>query len=144
MPIEQLTYAVLAERLNCSSEAARSLAKRLRLPRQRGNDGKARVSVDLAEITHNPLPARSPPGHRAVVDALKAKITELEDELAKTEMVADGHRADFERERDRCDRLIVDLLKATADLMAAKEVAVRFEGELTALRSRPWWRRLAG
>ena len=143
MPIEQLTYAVLAERLNCSSEAARSLAKRLRLPRQRGNDRKARVSVDLAEITHNPLPARSPPGHRAV-DALKAKVTELEDELAKMEMVADGHRADFERERDRCDRLIVDLLKATADLMAAKEVAVRVEGELTALRSRPWWRHLAG
>ncbi len=68
----------------------------------------------------------------------------LEDELAKMEMVADGHQADFERERDRCDRLIVDLLKATADLMAAKEVAARFEGELTALRSRPWWRRLAG
>ncbi len=144
MPIEQLTYAVLAERLNCSSEAARSLAKRLRLPRQRGNDGKARVSVDLAEITHNPLPARSPPGHRAVVDALKAKITELEDELAKMEVVASGHRADFERERDRADRMMAEMLKATADLMAVKEAAARAQRELTVLRSRPWWQRLAG
>ena len=38
--------------------------KRLRLPRSRGNDGKALVSVDLAEINHAPLPARSP--HQAV------------------------------------------------------------------------------
>ena len=92
-------------RLRLSSEAARALAKRLRLPRQRGNDRKALVAVDLAEITHNPMPTRSPPGHRAV-DALKAQITELEDELAKMEMVAGGHRADFERERDRADRLM--------------------------------------
>jgi hypothetical protein len=40
--IELLTYADLAERLKCSPEAARSLAKRLRLPRSCGNDEGAR------------------------------------------------------------------------------------------------------
>ena len=64
MAIEMLNYAELAARLKISPEAARSLAKRLRLPRSRGNDGKALVSVDLAEINHAPLPARSPAGTR--------------------------------------------------------------------------------
>jgi hypothetical protein len=143
--IEQLTYAALGGRLQISPEAARALVRRLRLPRQCGNDGKVLVAVDIAEITHNPMPSRSPPGHRAVADALKAQITELEDELAKMEMVAGGHRADFERERDRADRLMSEMLKATGELMAAKETTARLEGELAAVvRARPWWHRLAG
>ena len=137
MPVEMLTYAALAARLDCSPEAARSLAKRLRLPRQRGNDGRALVAVDLAELTHTPAPGRSPAGHQPVTATLKAKIEALQDQLAKLEAVAGGHRADFERERDRGDRLLAELLKATADLMAAN-------GELAAMRSRSWWRRLAG
>jgi hypothetical protein len=28
--------------------------------------------------------------------------------------------------------------------MTAKEATARLEGELAALRSRPWWRRIAG
>ncbi len=70
MAIEMLNYADLAARLKVSPEAARALAKRLRLPRSRGNDGKALVSVDLAEINHAPLPARSPAGHQGLT-ALK-------------------------------------------------------------------------
>ena len=50
MPIETLTYAALGARLRISSQAARSLAKRLGLPRSVSEDGKALVSVDLAEI----------------------------------------------------------------------------------------------
>jgi hypothetical protein len=60
---ETLTYAALGQRLNCSSEAARALVKRLRLPRQKANDGRTLVTVDLAEIEHRALPARSTPGH---------------------------------------------------------------------------------
>src|SRR5258707_10311920 len=89
MAIEMLNYADLAARLQVSPEAARALAKRLRLPRSRGNDGKALVSVDLAEINHAPLPARSPAGHQAVTP-LKAKIETLQAELAKLEAVAGG------------------------------------------------------
>jgi hypothetical protein len=40
------------------------LAKRLRLPRQRANDGKALVVVDVAELAHKPMPARSQPKER--------------------------------------------------------------------------------
>ena len=140
MAIEMLNYADLAARLKISPEAARSLAKRLRLPRSRGNDGKALVSVDLAEINHAPLPARSPAGHQ-VVTPLKAKIETLQAELAKLEAVAGGHRADFEWERDQGQKLRAEFLKMIAVTMTAKEATARLEGELAALKARPWWRR---
>ena len=143
MPSEMLTYLDLANRLKTSPEAARALARRLRLPRTRGNDGKTLVSVDLSEIQHTPLPARSPAGHQAVAAAIKAKVATLEAELARLETTAAGHRADFERERERVEWLMVELLKLTVDAMGAKEATARLEGELAALRSRPWWRRLA-
>jgi hypothetical protein len=85
----------------------------------------------------------------------------LETEIARVEAAAAGHRADFERERDRADKLLSEVLRTTLDLMTAKETAARAEGELavvraegeraaamqaqaelTALRARPWWRRL--
>ena len=139
MPVEQLTYAQIAERLGVSSEAARALAKRMRLPRSRANDGKTLVAVDLAEIQHKPLPyGRSPRGDQPVTDvvaALKAKIEILQAELAKTEERSAGHRADFERERARVDQLMSELLTATADLMAARTVTSRLEGEIAALRN---------
>jgi hypothetical protein len=140
MAIEMLNYADLAARLKISPEAARALAKRLRLPRSRGNDGKALVSVDLTEINHAPLPARSPAGHQ-VVTPLKAKIETLQAELAKLEAMAGGHRADFEWERDQKHKLMAEFLKMIAITMSAKETTARLEGELAALKARPWWRR---
>jgi chromosome segregation ATPase len=148
MPVEMLTYAALAERLGSSSEAARALVKRLRLPRQRANDGKALVAVDLAELNHTPTPrkatGRSPDDHRSVAAALKARIETLEAELGRLEAAAAVHRADFERERERCDRLVAEMLKTTEDLMAARDAAARLAGELAAFHARPWWRRLTG
>jgi chromosome segregation ATPase len=143
--VETLTYAALAERLKISPEAARSLVKRLRLPRTRSNDGKTLVAVDLSEIAHKPMPGRPSGGDHAVtgvIATLKAKIESLQAEIAKLETTSAGHRADFERERDRADRLVTELLKATGDLMAAREVTARLEGELAALRPKPltWWR----
>jgi hypothetical protein len=52
MPIEQLTYAQIAERLGVSSEAARAIVKRHRLPRSRSNDGKTLAAIDLEEIRY--------------------------------------------------------------------------------------------
>jgi uncharacterized membrane protein YccC len=102
----------------------------LRLPRQRANDGKTLVTVDLAEIDHKPLPARSPPGHLPVATELKAHIDLLEAELARVEAAAAGHRADFERERDRTDqmvtaqdRLITELENLRALLQTAQQPA---------------------
>src|SRR5262245_20447517 len=64
MATEQLTYDQLAERLGTTREAARAVVKRHRLPRSRTNDGKTLVAVDLDDLRHKPLPARSPRGHR--------------------------------------------------------------------------------
>jgi len=166
MPVETLTYAALGQRLNCSPEAARALVKRLHLPRQKANDGRALVTVDLAEIEHKPLPARSPPDHPSVAETMQARIDALETELAKVEAAAAGHRADFERERDRSDKLLSEVLRATLDLVGANEVAARAESELVVVRIQAegertaamraeaelaanrarhsWWRRLTG
>jgi hypothetical protein len=134
MAVETLTYAGLGERLGCSSEGARALVKRLRLPRQKANDGKALVTVDPAEIEHRPLPARSPPDHPSVVQAMQTRIDALETELAKVGAAAAGHRADFERERDRSDKLLSEVLCATHDLIGANEAAARAESELAVVR----------
>jgi hypothetical protein len=139
MPIEMLSYSQLGERLGCSPEAARGLVKRLRLPRQKANDGKVLVSVDLTEINHKPMPARSPANHHPITAALKARIEVLEAELAKVEALAAGHRADFERERERFDGLMAELLRSTLEAQSAKEAAARLDGELIALQSRSWW-----
>jgi hypothetical protein len=141
MSVEMLTYATLGERLGCSREVARALAKRLRLPRQRANDGKALMSVDVAELNHAPIlrtvTTRPPHDHQAVAATLKARIEGLEAELSRLEAAAAVHRADLQRERERGARLTADVLKTTADLMGAREAAARLAVDLAALRPRP-------
>jgi hypothetical protein len=141
MSAETLTYAAITDRLGFSS-AFRAFVNRLRLPRQRRHNGNALVAIDLAE--RPTVAARSPEGDQSVVATLTARIEMLEAEFTKVEAAAAVHRADFERERDRCDRLMVEVLKATAELMAAREATARIAGELAAFKARPWWRRLAG
>jgi hypothetical protein len=127
MPTETLTYAALGDRLTISPKAARSLSRRLGLPRLLSDDGKALVRVDLAEIRHTPRP----PGHREAGNvALGAKIAALQAEIARLEATVERHGADFERERERADGLMVELLQATAEIMAAKEAIARLEGLL--------------
>ena len=133
MSVEALTYAALGARLTVSPEAARSLTKRRRLPRSLSDDGKALVSVDLAEIRHTPRPPR---GRQAGnIAPFAAKIEALKAEIVRLEARAVDDRADFERERERADRLTVELLQATAETMAAKEVTARLEDEVAALRA---------
>jgi hypothetical protein len=78
-----------------------------------------------------------------VVVPLTARVDTLEAELAKVDAAAAVHRADFERERERCERLMAEVFEMTADLIAAQEAAARIAGELAALQARSWWRRLA-
>ena len=141
MSDETFTYAAITDRLGFSS-AFRAFVNRLWLPRRRRHNGNALVTVDLAE--RPAVAARSPEGDQSVVATLAARIETLESEFARVEAAAAVHRADFERERERCDRLMAEMLKSTADLMAARENAARLAGELEAFQSRPWWRRLAG
>ena len=110
MSVEILTYGALGARLNISPAAARSLARRLRLPRSLSEDGKALVSVDLTEIRHTP----QPPGRRQSGDVAgwTAQVAALQVEIAQLEAMSAGHRADFEHERERADRLMAELLQA--------------------------------
>jgi hypothetical protein len=133
MSVEFLTYADLGARLNISASAARSLARRLQLPRTRSDDGKALVSVDLAEVRHTPHPwGRRQPGD---VAQLTTTIATLQAEIEQLEVRAATHRADFEYERERGDRLMAELLQANAETTAAREATARLEGEVVALRT---------
>ena len=148
MPAEMVTHAAITDRLGFWS-AFQAFVSQLLLPRQHTPNGNALVADDLAE--RPTVTARSPEGDQSAVAALTARIETLEAELAKLEGVAAGHRADFERERERfdrgherCERIMAEGLKTTAELMAAREATARIAGELAAYQARPWWSRLAG
>ena len=133
MSVESLTYADLGARLKISRGAARSLARRRRLPRSRSDDGNALVSVDFSELRYAPRPRR---GRQADhIAASMAKIEALKAEIARLEATAADYRADFEHERERADHLAVELLQAAAETMAANEWAARLEDEVAALRT---------
>ena len=142
MSDETLTYATITDRHGFWSGAFRALVNWLWPRRQRASDGKAIVAIDLAE--RQTVTARSPENDQSVAATLTARIETLESEFARVEAAAAVHRADFERERERCERLMAEVLKATAELMAAREATARIAGELAAFQARPWWRRLAG
>src|SRR5262249_47542096 len=108
MPAEPLTLAQLAERPSISPDPALAVLKRQRLPRH--NDGKTLAAIDLKEIR----------SVTDVVTTLKARVAELETELAQAEERSAGHRVDFERERERADQLV-----ATQDRMVAELKALR-------------------
>jgi hypothetical protein len=138
MPAEMLTYAELGERLKISPEAARALAKRHRLPRSRANDGKTLVHVDLAEINHSPV-ARGPQAQsgQQVITALKQEIEALQAELVEMEAIAKGHRTDFERECERTNKLLAELIRTTTETVAAREKAALLEGKVSILTQPP-------
>lgn len=112
MPIEGLTFVALGARPKISPEAARSVAKRLRLPRSLWENGKALVSVDLAEVRHTPCPQHGP----RVGDIVR-KVEALQTEIVQFEARAAGYGVDFERERERAERLVVEVAQATAETM---------------------------
>jgi hypothetical protein len=67
----------------------------------------------------------------------------LEELVRRAEAIAARQRADYERERERAEQFAAEIVRVFADLVAAKEKAARLEGEVAALRARPWWLRLA-
>jgi hypothetical protein len=151
--IEQLTYTEIGARLGVTAEAVRALVWRHHLPRLRGNDGKTLVAIDLDEVRHKPLPARSPRGHQPVTETLarlQARIAGLEAELAAEQQRSAGHRADYEHERERADRmvatqdrLVTELEALHALLEAARPVTPQTWWEMT-WRERLRWLRSAG
>ncbi|MHC4049283.1 hypothetical protein [Bradyrhizobium sp. 25ACV] len=115
MPIEAQTYVALGARPKISPEAARSVAKRLRLPRSLSDNSKALVSVDLAEVRHTPCPQG---GRRAGdIVPLVENIEASQTEIMQLEARAAGYGADFERKRERAERLMLEVMQATAKTM---------------------------
>jgi hypothetical protein len=78
----------------------------------------------------------------ARIEDLQAELAKLESEKSCIEATAAGHRADFERERERCDTIIAEALKMTKIAMLARATAARLEGELAARQRQPWWKRV--
>ncbi|WP_245318565.1 hypothetical protein [Bradyrhizobium sp. DOA1] len=133
-----MTYADLGARLNVSREAARALARRRRLPRSRSAGGKAVVSVDLTTLRYTPRPRRArrtDPIDASLARIEAVKIEVFKAEIARLEEVATAYRVVFERERERADRLAIELTQAAAETTAANAWATRLEDEVAVLRS---------
>src|SRR5690349_20714821 len=106
--LEQLTYVQIGERLNISSEGARAIVKRNRLPRSQAKNGKTLVAIDLDELQkHKPVLVRTPrrPPMNDMIATLNARIEQLEAELAAEQQRSAGDRAHSEHERERADLL---------------------------------------
>jgi hypothetical protein len=86
----------------------------------------------------------------ATAAALKSQIDRLRTDISILEALAANRQAEFRAsfDRDEAGQLMAELLRTTADLMAAQESAARLEDELTDLRRRrflrPWWWRMLG
>src|SRR5262249_49859866 len=93
--LEQLTYVQIGERLNISSEGARAIVKRNRLPRSHDKHGKTVVAIDLDELQHKPLPVRAPRPQPVndVIATLKARVEQLEVASSVGRRVAPSERA---------------------------------------------------
>jgi len=90
----------------------------------------------MGEIQHWPRPGRLPVRHDEVdasLTSLVATVKALQAELVELEALANGHQAEFER--DRVDRLMAELLRTTGDTMTA---VVATALERFAEVHRPW------
>ena len=134
MAVEWLTYAEFGERVGVTRDAARCRASRLRLRRQIGNDGKARVAVDLDEIEFNPPKAlaRLSGGDPAMITSDDHPdgdwLPNMRELLAKAEATAERERTERLQERERADQLageVADLARQLAKLVEQAGVRER-------------------
>jgi hypothetical protein len=124
MPVEMLTYGALAARLDISVGAARAIARRLRLPRSPSSDGKVLLTVDVDRLKHR---RRPPVGPAAKIETLLGEVAQLASAMAV-------QRTEFERERERADRLAADVARLTDEARQARDTTARHEAEIAVLR----------
>ena len=140
--LEQLTYVQIGERLNISSEGARAIVKRNRLPRSHDKHGRTLVAIDLDELQHKPLPA---PRHQPVNDViatLKTRIEQLEAELAAEQQRSARDRAHCEHEHERADLLARSHEKLDIQLKNLRLLLQAGRQAASPRTLRDWWRRL--
>src|SRR3954463_3860243 len=124
MPAQLMTYDQLAAAWGVSREAARKKVEALHLPRQTGNDGKARIKIDLAEVEHRPMPPkrdRRPGGDRAETEALQEHVKTLRAEVERLAALAESPGAALGGERDRAEKAMAEVIKRAANLVEAEK-----------------------
>ena len=100
-----LSHADIAKALGTSPEAARQKAIRGRWRRQRGNDGRALVLVDLEaeQARTRPDAHTKRPHDTRTVAALEAHIATLQADIAKADALAEQRHGELEAARARLD-----------------------------------------
>ena len=138
-----LTYSEAAMALGTSSEAVRQKSIRENWHRQRRNDGKTQVLIDL-EAQKPRAPRKRPakqanvqPDEQGKVAALEAHVAALKEAVANAEAAGEHHRLDVATTRNRLDEMIAELVDMSKRM--AEQAA-----DHNAYRRRPWWKRLAG
>lgn len=123
------TYDELAKALGIERVSAERLTRKKQWPRTKGNDGKARVLITLAEIEaqkasaarfhEKPAPPPKPETWRVHADLAEAKasLEAARDRLAAVEAAAERSEIDW---RDRMEKSAADLAEAKAELAALK------------------------
>jgi uncharacterized phage infection (PIP) family protein YhgE len=140
MATQMMTYDELGALWGVSRDAARKKVESIKLPGQKGNDGKARVLIDVQEITHTPLKARKetarrPVGVQAEVDALKAHVQTLMAEVERLTALAATHRADFEQEREHAEKVAAEFAGLIDKLAEMEKWRAEKDAELARARS---------
>lgn len=157
-----LTYADAASALGMTTESIRQRARREHWRKQIGNDGKALVLVP-ADTARNPggdtpdeppasRPVRRPDNDTAL---MQARIGDMERHAQDLRADLERERAERSQERERAEHLVGEVANLARELArVAEEAAGRereLQGRVTAaeatlaeIRSRSWWRRLAG
>lgn len=123
MAEKSYTYQELAEALGlASAEAARQRAMRARWRRSPGNDGKARVIVDLDEQPVRPAsePRSNGESPRELLEALANHVVTLRDAVARAEAGEERERERANEERARVEVLSQDVLRLTQSAVRAE------------------------
>jgi hypothetical protein len=101
--------------------------------------------VYLKELRDNPAPAKSPLGQLEAdsVAKFKSRIKQLEAELAAEQQRSAGYQADYERERERANQLVISQDKLAIqvknlDLLLQAEQQDSQPFDFGILRE--WWR----
>jgi hypothetical protein len=129
--VPSLTYQELGDRLGINAEAARAIARRRRWPTMRGNDGRARISVEEAELAAESV--------RTPAATLEGPVIVRPD--GRADVHPDGHldtRADaglVAELRERLTAVQVERDRLAGELAEARERAIRAEAEAQAART---------
>ena len=84
------------------------------------------------------IPTKKQTRQKPVVATLKARVEQLEAELAKSEERSASHRADFERERERADRMVTTQDRLIAELEALRALLETAQQAARPVTHRTW------